>query len=57
VRKEIPPTEVRTIPVQRTSFNYLIHTNGRIQASTDVTVLSRAVGLADEVLVHNGSYV
>jgi len=57
VRKEIPPTEVRTIPVQRTSFNYLIHTNGRIQASTDVTVLSRAVGLADEVLVHNGSFV
>lgn len=57
VRKEIPPTEVRTIAVQRKSFDYLIHTNGRIEATTDVVVLSRAVGLADEVFVHNGSYV
>ncbi len=57
VRKEIPPTEVQTTPVLRKPFHYLIHTTGRIQASTDVVVMSRTTGLADEVLIRNGSNV
>jgi RND family efflux transporter MFP subunit len=57
VRKEIPPTEVQTVPVVRGSFEYLIHTTGRIRAATEVAVVSHTAGMVETLHVVNGSRV
>lgn len=57
LRKEIPPTEVKTVTAARKPFEYLIQAAARIESANEVQIKFRRAGTVREIRVHNGQYV
>lgn len=57
LRKEIPPTEVKTVIATRKPFEYLIQAAARIESANEVQIKFRRAGTVREIRIHNGQYV
>lgn len=57
LRKEIPPTEVKTVIAERKPFEYLIQAAARIEPVNEVQVKFRRAGTIREIHIRNGQYI
>lgn len=57
VRSELLPTEVNTVTAAVSTFEYLIHGNGKIEAAEENWLLWQSSGQLAQLLVRNGDIV
>ena len=55
--REVSPTEVFVIEARKRPFEYLINTNGKVEASKEVIVQFAVSGIVSQVIVKNGQFV